>query len=76
VALNTLHGVIYQKKILLKQRSVAVKHFRAPCGTGVRSTVSSKIRRQQYGGIIVFRLAELKGKSFVEKGMQLQDIPS
>jgi hypothetical protein len=26
--------------------------------------------------MIVFRLAELKGKSFVEKGIQLQDIPT
>jgi hypothetical protein len=45
-------------------------------GFGVESMVSSKIRRQQYGGMIVFRLAELKGKSFVEKGIQLQDIPT
>jgi hypothetical protein len=48
----------------------------APCGTGARSTVSNKIRRQQYGGMIIFGLAELKGKSFVEKGMQLHDIPA
>jgi hypothetical protein len=35
----------------------------------------SKERRKIYGGMIVSRLAELRGKSYVKKGMQFQDIP-
>jgi hypothetical protein len=37
--------------------------------------VRGKERRQIYRGMIVSRLAELRGKSYVEKGMQFQDIP-
>jgi hypothetical protein len=49
--------------------------FYASGGTGIGSVVRSIEIRQIYGGMIVSRLAKLRGKSYVEKGMQFQDIP-
>ena len=49
--------------------------FYASGGTGIESVVRSSVRRRIYGRMIVCRLAELRGKSYAEKGMQFQDIP-
>jgi hypothetical protein len=57
-------------------RLYPVLSFYASGGTGIGSVVRIRGRRQIYGGMIVCRLAELRGKSFVERGMQFQDIPS